>query len=199
MNRNNRGRLQNTTGTKYRFHVKLSKHDDCDVSTEQDSIIHWNNSDPPIHIVAFGIFSPQNSDEARRQSASEKDQASIRRGRSPTDERNGQRRHIESVTTFARRRAIDFLSSSWVYDISPRFDTTRNLSACHACLSRTRRPASLLRAPARICLSKRTLGGCCLDITEQRKRHTARKLVFIRKALKVFLFIQESLHRNHFK
>lgn len=37
----------------------------------------------------------------------------------------------------ARRRAIDFLSSSRVYDISPRFDTTRNLSACHACLSRT--------------------------------------------------------------
>lgn len=42
-----------------------------------------------------------------------------------------------AVAAVARRRAIDFLSSSRVYDISPRFDTTRNLSACHACLSRT--------------------------------------------------------------
>jgi len=38
--------------------------------------------------------------------------------------------------TVAQRRAIDFLSSCRVYDISPRFDTTRNLSACHACLFR---------------------------------------------------------------
>lgn len=44
--------------------------------------------------------------------------------------------NAETRTTVAGRRVIDFLSSCRVYDISPRFDTTRNLSECHACLSR---------------------------------------------------------------
>lgn len=52
---------------------------------------------------------------------------------------------LGASATTARRRAIDFLSSSRVYDISPRFDTTRNLSACHACLSRTAVPAPRTR------------------------------------------------------
>lgn len=88
---------------------------------------------------------------------------------------------VEAVAVPPRRRAIDFLSSSRVYDISPRFDTTRNLSACHACLSRTAarsppapihpsgRPSvrSFVRpsAPARICLYprriQRMLPGYC--------------------------------------
>lgn len=82
--------------------------------------------------VAFRDFFPKT---AGRRTPSENDQASITRGPA------ARRKTGEDGVVFRydgrprRRPAIDFLSSSRVYDISPRFDTTRNLSACHACLS----------------------------------------------------------------
>lgn len=82
--------------------------------------------------VAFRDFFPKT---AGRRTVSENDQASITRG--PSAGRKTGEDGVDVATTGGPRRrlAIDFLSSSRVYDISPRFDTTRNLSACHACLS----------------------------------------------------------------
>lgn len=82
--------------------------------------------------VAFRDFFPKT---AGRRTASENDQASITRGPSAGRKTGEDGRRCRDDGRPRRRPAIDFLSSSRVYDISPRFDTTRNLSACHACLS----------------------------------------------------------------
>ena len=111
--------------------------------------------------VAFRDFFPKT---ARRRTASENDQATITCGPFAGRKTGERRRRCRDDGRPRRRPAIDFLSSSRVYDISPRFDTTRNLSACHACLS-----PNGTTGP-RICLSRRTPAGCCLDIMEKRRR-----------------------------
>lgn len=90
-----------------------------------------------------------------RYATSEKYQASITR-----NERN-EGICLRTETRGPQRRSIDFLSPSRVYDISSRFDDTRNVSrhallTCRACLPR---PIRKLDAAV----------PCCLDIGEKRK------------------------------
>lgn len=124
---------------------------------------------PSIHICCVPGFFPEDS----RKTHGVWKRSGQHHARTDRGKKNGRRRRRCRDDGRPRRRpAIDFLSSSRVYDISPRFDTTRNLSACHACLS-PGGTAGPPRAPARICLSERTPAGCCLDIVEKRRHRTA--------------------------
>lgn len=134
------------------------------------------------------FFSRRIRDEARRRTASEKDQASIRRGRSPTDERNGQRQHRIRDDGRAKARYWFSVIFSGLRHLTAFRHYQEPISYVTLVYPGTRRPRqSVARTPARICLSERTPGGCCLDITEQRKCHTARKLAPTRKTLEAFL------------
>lgn len=118
-------------------------------------------------LLRSGIFFPKT---AGRRTASEKDQASITRGYSPAGERNGRRQTRSHGDDRAKAR----------YWFSVIFSGLRHLTAFRhyqepISMSRLFIPDSRAPRPshaARICLSKRTTGGCCLDIAQKRWHRT---------------------------
>lgn len=120
--------------------------------------------------VAFRDFFPKT---AGRRTPSENDQASITRG--PAERRKTGEDGVDSATTGGREggppsifcHLLGFTTSHRVSTLPGTYQHVTLVYHRGAVAGR-----SGPRAP-RICLSKRTLAGCCLDIVEKREYRTA--------------------------
>lgn len=123
--------------------------------------------------VAFRDFFPKT---AGRRTASENDQASIMRG--PAARRKTGEDDVDAATTGGREgdspsifcHLLGFTTS---HRVSTLPGTYQHVMLVYSSRWRGGTIRECPRAPPRICLSKRTLAGCCLDIMEKREYHTA--------------------------